>query len=160
MARIFNKDTVSGIFFAGFALILLFVLIPLQVDPSEGGPVALSPRLFCHVIGVLLLLLSLALCISSYRKSAQENNPAAEAFIDTDALKRGLVTVVFSVLYVSVMSWLGYFFSSVLTMLFFLWFFGARKWQGVLVFLIVILPFIYVLFVLALKVMLPSGIIM
>ena len=72
-------------------------------------------------------------------------------------VSRGGVAVLLSVLYILAMEFLGYFVSTVVFMALFLWFSGVRYWKGGIFFLAVILPFIYLLFVKALKVLLPSG---
>lgn len=152
MTRI-NKDAITGILFTIFSLVLFFVIIPLQVEPSEGGPMALSPRLFCQIVAVMLLLLSTALTYNGFFKSTEE---AAET--GKKSPFRSIITIVVASVYVLIMVPLGYFFSTALTMIFFLWFFGLRDWRGGFYFLLIILPFIYLLFVIALKVILPSGI--
>ncbi len=158
MSAYINRDSIAGIFFTVFSLFLLFVLIPLQVAPSEGGPVALSPRLFCYITGTLLLLLSISLCWSSITEQRKNNDDLPQELINPEQLRRGFISVVISSVYILLLGVLGYFVSTSLTMMFFLWSFGVRKWLACLVFLLILLPFIYALFVLALKVMLPTGI--
>ncbi len=145
-------------FFTVVSLFLLFILIPLQTEPSEGGPIALSPRLFCDISGYLLLTLSIILALSSVREAAGEQEADEPRLISTDFLVRGGVAVLVSFLYVMIMPKLGYFVSTTITMIFFLWFFGVREIKGYAVFLMILLPFVYLLFVLGLKVLLPSGV--
>lgn len=158
MVNFFHRDTIAGLFFIVVSLFLLFVLIPLQTEPNEAGPIALSPRLFCDISGYLLLFLSVILTFSSIRKTASDEEADRPKLISTDFLVRGGMAVLVSFIYVMVMPKLGYFVSTTITMIFFLWFFGVREVKGFTVFLVIILPFVYVLFVLGLKVLLPSGV--
>jgi len=149
-------DVISGALLAIFALLLHFVLIPLQVESADGGPVALSPSLFCHITAFLLLILSISLVITGIR----EQNPALLSLQSREfrsALVRGSVAVLLSALYIAAIGILGYFTSTIAFMAVFLYFAGVRSWKGGLLFLAMIIPFIYLLFVKALKVILPSG---
>lgn len=159
MVIFFHRDTIAGLLFTVISLFLLFILIPLQTEPSEGGPIALSPRLFCDISGYLLLLLSVILTVSSVRKVVGDKKADKPKQISTDFLVRGGMAVLVSFIYVMVMPKLGYFVSTTITMIFFLWFFGVREIKGFTVFLVIILPFVYVLFELGLKVLLPSGVV-
>ena len=145
----FRFDTV------GICLALHLFIIPAQVDSMAEGPLALSPRLFCHITAFLLLLLSLSLVVSGLRDtklSGAYDFPAMRY-----AAARGASAIVFSVLYIVSMDTLGYFVSTLVFLMVFLWLSGARSWKGILLFFATILPFIYLLFVKALHVILPSG---
>lgn len=153
MAR---TDVISGIVLASFALLLHFVIIPLQVESTDGGPIALSPSLFCHITAFLLLVLSLNLIFIGFK----DKNPTILSLTSKDfrtSVYRGATAALFSALYIVAIGIIGYFTSTVIFMLFFLYFSGVRSWKGAMLFLALILPFIYVLFVKALKVILPSG---
>lgn len=154
MSRLRN-DVISGLVLLVFALSLHLIIIPAQVASHGEGPVALSPRLFCHITAFLLLVLSLALVISGLRDQRPQQRAGRSEF--AYKVSRGGSAILLSVLYILAMEPLGYFVSTTGFMALFLWFSGVRSWKGGLVFLAVILPFIYLLFVKALKVILPSG---
>lgn len=153
MSRLRN-DVISGLILLALALTLHLVIIPAQVDSMSEGPVALSPSLFCHITAFLLLILSFSLVVSGLR----DTKPVIR---DLSAMKyaaaRGATAIVFSVLYVIAIDTLGYFVSTIVFMTAFLWFSGVRSRKGILLFFIVVLPFIYFLFVKALQVILPTG---
>lgn len=151
-----NRDVISGAAMALFSALLYLVIIPAQVEHSEAGPLALSPRLFCDIIVILLLILSVSLVVLGLRAET-ENEEVAIPAEKGHPLVRGGIAVAVSVLYVLLITYLGYFSSTVLVMLFFLRFFGAQSWKTGLLFLFVIIPFIYALFVIALKVVVPEG---
>ncbi len=151
-----NRDVISGSVLAVLAALLYLVIIPLEVEYNQAGPLALSPRLFCHITAVLLLLLSLSLMAIGLKAG-----PSAGEGTGDEArghpFTRGSIAVAIAALYVVLITYLGYFSSTLLVMLFFLRFFGAKSWKVGLVFLFIIIPFIYALFVIALKVVLPEG---
>jgi len=156
MARL-NKDIVSGIVLSVFALALYLVIIPRQVEYGGTGPIALSPRLFCQITAVLLFALSLWLVVVGWRQS-HATEASADPVGEARPLSRGAVSVAVSAVYVMAMEPLGYFSTTVVAMVFFLYFFGARSWKGITLYLGLMMPFIYVLFVKALKVILPNGV--
>ena len=152
-----KRDVVAGLLLALFSVLLYLVIIPYQVEPHPSGPLALSPQLFCHITAVLLLLLSVALVIIGLRDKSPAEKTGTDPGAARHPLLRGMVAVVVSALYVAAISYLGYFTSTIAAMIFFSYFFGIRSWKGVLLFLVILLPFIYVLFVIALRVILPKG---
>ena len=153
-----NRDVIVGAALAVFSALLYLVIIPNQVEYNEAGPLALSPRLFCQITAILLLILSVSMVVIGLRAK-----PGEEEGGDADAkghpFVRGTIAIAVSALYVVLISYLGYFSSTILIMIFFLRFFGAKSWKTGLLFIFVIIPFIYVLFVIALKVVLPEGLI-
>ena len=152
-----KRDVASGLFLALFSVLLYLVIIPYQVEPHASGPLALSPRLFCHIIAVLLLALSIALVIAGLKDKSEAQEAQTDAETVRHPLLRGALAAAVSALYVMAISFLGYFVSTTAAMIFFLIFFGIKSWKGILLFLLVILPFIYVLFGIALRVILPKG---
>ena len=156
MSRL-NKDIISGLVLLVFALSLHLLIIPAQVQHMSEGPIALSPSLFCHITAFMLLVLALSLVIAGFR-AGKPSSPADGKGI-AYSLSRGAAAVLLSVLYVAAMEPIGYFASTIAFMAIFLWFSGVKSWKGGVLFLAAVLPFIYLLFVKALKVMLPTGLI-
>jgi len=152
-----KKDVIVGLALALSALMLHLVIIPAQVAPSPGGPIALSPRLFCHITAALLLILSLNLTVVGLKSNDTGDDSAAPATDPWRVYVRGFIAVAGSAGYIVLISYAGYFVSTAIAMSFFLFFFGAKNWKGIVAFQLVILPFIYALFVKALKVVLPDG---
>lgn len=151
-----KKDILIGCILALFAVGLHLVVIPEQVASHGQGPVALSPRLFCHITAGLLLMLSLILVLTGIREK-KEDLSSQDPAKDTRILQ-GIASVVLSAVYIVFINQAGYFVSTAFFMVIFLLGFGARGFKGILIFLAVILPFIYFLFTKLLKVILPSGI--
>lgn len=154
MPRLRN-EVVSGFLLLVFAIAMHLYIIPNQVEYMREGPIALCPSLFCHITAFLLLILSCSLIASGLRKGK------VDAPLDLARMKnnvvRGGIALILSALYIMAISFLGYFVSTIFFMVIFLWFAGVRSWKGGIVFMIVIIPFIYLLFVKALQVVLPTG---
>ena len=150
-----NNDTLAGLILLAFSLLLAFYFTPTQVEIHQHiAIVANSPRFFCYLTAGMLGVLSVILIFLGRRKDAQtaEAQPAS-----WKPLWRGLLSTAIACLYVILANFLGFFVSTALAMTFFLVYFGIRKWTGVLLFLVIVLGFIYLLFVQALKVVMPDG---
>lgn len=152
----FNRDATAGLILLVFSLILAFYLTPNHVESRGDGPLALSPTLFCYLTSGLLGALSLILVFTSLKQNVEtdvaETGPGSwEPFI------RGLICTAIACLYIAGADILGFFVSTAVTMTVFLIYFGVRKWIGILLFQVIILGFIYLLFIRALKVVMPDG---
>ncbi len=152
-----NNDTLAGLILLIFSLVLAFYITPNQVEMHRNVTlVALSPRFFCYLTSGLLGFLSLVLIYLSLKKNGQDE--AAETKPTSwQPLLRGLFSTAVACLYVALASILGFFVSTALAMTIFLIYFGVKNWLGILLFLLIVLGFIYLLFVEALKVVMPSG---
>ena len=151
-----NRDSIAGLVLLAFSLILAFYLTPDQVESHGNVPAALSPRLFCYLMAGLLGMLSLILIFLSLHKEGQAaagSHPAS-----WEPIIRGLLCTTTAAAYIAMAAFLGFFVSTALAMAIFLIYFGVKKWSGILLFLVIILGFIYLLFIKALKVVMPDGI--
>lgn len=155
MAKL-NRDSIAGLILLAFSLVLIFYLTPDQVESHGDVLPALNPRMFCYLTGGLLAVLSLILIIVSMKKNKQAADSAAQP-TSWEPLCRGLICTAVAGLYIASANFLGFFVSTALAMTIFLIYFGVKKWSGILLFLVVVLGFIYLLFVQALKVVMPDG---
>lgn len=152
-----NRDSISGLILLAFSLILAFYLTPNQVESHGSVPAALSPRLFCYLTSGLLGMLSMMLIVVSLKDSGRTNAGASQ-YSSWEPIARGMICAFVACVYIAMSASLGFFVSTALAMIIFLVYFGVKKWWGILLFLIVLLGFIYLLFVQALKVVMPDGI--
>ncbi len=153
----FNNDTWAGLIMLVFSLVLAFYITPNQVELHRNIQLlALSPRLFCYITAGLLGVLSAVLVFLSFKKEAQES-AAANRYNSWQPLMRGLFSTAVACVYALLSGILGIFVSTALAMTVFLIYFGVRQWKGMLLFLFIVLGFIYLLFVQALKVVMPDG---
>lgn len=156
MAKL-NNDTWAGLVLLAFSLVQIFYLTPSQVElHRDFTSLALSPRLFCYITGGTLAFLSAILIFLSLRENGRMEAMAAPSR-SWQPLMRGLFSTAVACAYVALAQYLGFFVSTALAMIVFLIYFGVRKWTGILLFLVIILGFIYLLFVQALKVIMPDG---
>ena len=157
MSKISN-DTLAGLVLLVYSLIHIFYITPNQVELHLNDTVlALSPRLFCYITGGLLSGLSAILLIQSIRKNGRGKTEETAEPTSWQPLMRGLFSAAMACAYVALASLLGFFAATALAMTVFLIYFGVRRWSGILLFLFVVLGFIYLLFVKALKVVMPDG---
>lgn len=156
MAKI-NNDTLAGLIFLAYSLIHIFFLTPDQVELHQNDTVAaLSPRLFCYITAGTLAVLSAILIIMSLSPKSQKE--AAEATASSwRPFMRGVFCTAVACAYAALASVLGFFVSTAIAMIVLLLYFGVRSWSGILLFLVVILGFLYLFFVEALKVVMPDG---
>ena len=153
--RRINNDTIAGIIMLVYSLFHIFYLTPDQVELHQNDTLlALSPRLFCYITAGILTGLSSILIILSLTPKGQE---AAVSNSSWRPLMRGLCCTAMACAYVAMASVLGVFVSTALAMIAFLYYFGVRNWLGIALFLLVVLGFIYLLFIEALKVVMPEG---
>ena len=152
-----NNDTLAGLIMLAYSLVHIFYLTPDQVELHQRDILlAMSPRLFCYITAGTLALLSVILILMSV--SPKSRAAAAEApATPWQPLIRGLFCTAIACAYAALAGVLGFFASTVLTMIVLLFFFGVRNWYGILLFLVVIMGFLYLFFVKALKVVMPDG---
>ena len=152
----FNRDSISGLVLLIFSLILAFYLTPDQVESHGSVPVALSPRLFCYLTAGLLGILSVMLIAASLKNGGRAG-AGTSRYTSWEPIVRGMICTLVACAYVAMSDYLGFFASTALAMVIFLVYFGVKRWWGILLFLIVLLGFVYLLFVQALKVVMPDG---
>ncbi|MBW2598980.1 MAG: tripartite tricarboxylate transporter TctB family protein [Deltaproteobacteria bacterium] len=164
--RNINKvDVLTGLLLFILSVIFYFFVLPYQVD-DPTGPLALSPAIFCKVITVVLVFLSLLLVIINLFPKLSPSEDTVDSDSDTSPglsnvdQKKVVVTIITAFLYIFMIQYLGFFVSTALVMIFLMIYYGHRKWTHIFLVLIIVLSFIYTLFVLGLRVLLPSGILM
>ena len=151
-----TRDFISGLILFVLGVVLYFYVIPIQVQESPGMPTAMSPRLFCKVSAIALILLSVILMAVGliFSKSQEATYSPKEI---ADQRLRGLVSICMSILYIVLINTIGYFVSTSMVLLFFTLYFGGRNWKVILLSQAIVLPFIYLLFVKGLNVVMPGG---
>lgn len=153
------KTAVTGLVLLTLSLVVYFFIIPSQIEEPPAGPLAMSPSLFCQVSAGLLIFLSLLLTatgVFARERSATGEGPATSKADEIDH-KKVFVTIGATVLYLFMFETVGFFVSTAALMLFLMVYYGNRNWAHVLGIMVVILVFIYLLFVMGLKVVLPEG---
>jgi hypothetical protein len=155
--RNINKDDfIPGLVIFFLGIIFILFVIPNQI-PKNSGPIALSPRLFCQIATLLIIILSLLLIMKSLSPK-KHGIYLSETKLDISEKIRVIISILCAIGYVICLPIFGYFVSTIIFLLFFLLFFGAKKWLPIISTIMIITIFLYLVFVKALQVVLPSGI--
>ena len=109
------------------AIILIFGLV-VVVDSyrvgarwGDDGP---QPGYFPFYVGLLICISSAMILLRAARNAAL----AAESFVSREELKKILTVLVPSVIYVSVIAYLGFYLASTLYIAYFMWQLGKYSW--------------------------------
>ena len=113
---------------------------------------------FPFVAGVVLISLSLVLLVSGLAAKKEEDTVREKFFPQRESLKRLLLALFALFAYVLVVKYLGFFFTTLLFMIFLLRFIEPQRWVVVLSTAILTAITAYLVFNLWLKVQLPTGI--
>ena len=145
--------------YIGIVLILIGGFLYVQsLDYTQES--ASYPR----AIIILLIFLSILIIIEGLKKTKLMKEKDANLFegeespLSIAVLKSPLFSIAYVVAYAILINLLGFFTSTILFTIAFLAFMGVRRWQTFVYTTIGINLFIYLLFVLQLKVQLPEGI--
>ena len=143
-----SADQKLGIGMIIFCIVIWFYCIPYRI-------VGDAPKFFPRLIILFILIPSILLIIT--RRQAQKDEPIR--FRNRTDLHKAIITAGFFIGYIALIDVLGYFTSSFLAIMLFLYFFGQRSWTGLLLFPTGILFFIYFVIVRMLSFPLPKGLI-
>lgn len=152
-----NVNVVDAL--TGLLLLILWIytylfVIPAQTEDGPPGIIALSPAFFCELITILLIFLSFLLIVFSI---LHKNNLSVVEETEKSDRKKLALAVASIILYTYLLDIIGFFVSSIAIMLFLMIIFEYRKWIQVVISLAIVTIFIYVMFFKALKVVLPTG---
>lgn len=145
--------------YIGFVLILIGLFLFIEtLDFTQDS--ANYPR----GIIILFIFFSVLIIIEGFRKTKlmKEENvnlfEGEESPLNLSILKSPLFSIAFVIIYAVLIPTLGFFVSTLLFTIVFLWFMGVRKWQTYVYTAVGIDLFVYLLFVMQLNVRLPQGI--
>ncbi|MCL7748842.1 tripartite tricarboxylate transporter TctB family protein [Halalkalibacter alkaliphilus] len=151
--RTLHQDVFIGI---GMLILSLFLYIKTF---EFAGEAALYPR------GLLLLLTIFGILIvyGGFKKTKQlkegedVQSEGEEEKLTFSTLKSPLTILLLVMIYAGLISLIGFFPSTILFVIVFLWYVGVKKWTVYVYTVVGLNLFIYVLFVLQLNVQLPVG---
>lgn len=144
-----NASQKLGIGLILFCIVMWFYSIPYHV-------VGDAPKFFPRLIIFFILIPAILLVVT--RKQALSENGSLR-LKDRKDIYKALLTAVFFLVYIALIDVLGYFSSSFLAIMGFLYFFGERSWKGIILIPAGILFFIYFVIERMLSFPLPKGII-
>ena len=141
-----NADQKLGIGMIIFCIVVWFYCIPYRI-------VGDAPKFFPRLIIFFILIPSILLIIT--RRQTPKGKHIR--FRDRKDLHKAIMTAGFFTVYITLIDLLGYFTSSFLAIMLFLYFFGQRSWTGLMLVPAGILFFIYFVIERTLSFPLPKG---
>jgi len=143
-----NADQKLGIGLIIFCIIMWFYCIPYHI-------VGDAPKFFPRLIIFFILIPAVLLIITRRQIPKGER----QRFRDRKDLHQAFLTAGFFLFYIALIDVLGYFTTSFLALMAFLYFFGQRDWKGIILVPAGILFFIYFVIERMLSFPLPKGLI-
>ena len=144
-----NRETAiaSGIFI--LSMIVLFVIIPTQVENVEGY--GIGPRFFPYAMVTTIAVLSLVMLVTSMvvREKNEKTPWAGKKYV--------ILLAVISLLYILGMKYLGYFFPTIVFFAVVMIVFGERRVGVVTAISVIGTLMIFLIFGNLLKLLLPKG---
>jgi len=125
----FSKDLQIGLFMIGFSLVLIFWLIPSQVELfSLGGSSEpwLDARSFPYLIAICISLLGTALSITALFAANAPGNPGEP--VTVAGWMRVIGVFVITAVYVWLVYLVGYTVPTIAATLALMWLFGEHRW--------------------------------
>ena len=141
-----SADQKLGVGMIIFCIIVWFYCIPYRI-------VGDAPKFFPRLIIFFILIPSILLIFT--RRETPKGEPTR--FLNRKDLHKAMITAGFYFGYIALIDVLGYFTTSFLAIVLFLYFFGQRSWKGLLLIPAGILFFIYFVIVRTLSFPLPKG---
>lgn len=136
--RIANRDSILGLIFLAFSIILFFGIIPWQVvDPKVAG-VFIAPDFFPRALAACLMFLSALLVIYGHATSAEFERSADKRITTATVVSiLSLFTAIWAI------RWIGMMPSGFLAMILLMRLFGYSNWKRAI---LISVGFIFVLF--------------
>jgi putative tricarboxylic transport membrane protein len=158
--RFRQRDAMYGLLLGCIFLILYFVVIPLEVEIFSAHE-AVQADFFPKLLTILLIFFSGLLMVVGLTVGEDKRGDAADAgssFEKREAWKRvGLISLTF-IVYLGILTSVGFIISSLAFLLFSMNYFGSRKWVTNIILSIVFVLGVYFVFRRILHVDLPQGI--
>jgi len=142
-----NADQKLGIGLIVFCIFIWFYCIPYHI---AGGN---APKFFPRLIIFFILVPAILLIVTRREPPKDKRLPLKER----KDLHKALTTAVFFLIYISLIDIIGYFTTSFLAIMGFLYFFGQRSWKGIILVPAGVLFFIYFVIENMLSFPMPKG---
>ncbi len=148
-----TADLVLGAFFLVFSLILLFVIIPTQIE--DVGAAFPSPRFFSRMCGVILLVLSLCELYQGFRKRGKAHKDSEAVTFSLKGVSNAVIALAVLIAVVVLLKFLPYVPVTIVMLVVLMLLLGQRH-KLVLAGVGIILPIaVYLFFTYGLKLVLP-----
>ena len=133
-----------------FGLVVVVDSYRLGASWGEDGP---QPGYFPFYVGLLICISSAMILLRAARNSAL----AAESFVSREELKKILIVLVPTVVYVSLIAYLGFYVASTLYIAYFMWQLGKYPWIKIVPVAVGVSVAFFLIFEIWFSVPLPKG---
>ncbi|WP_026702084.1 tripartite tricarboxylate transporter TctB family protein [Salibacterium aidingense] len=139
------KDRYVGVtlFFSG--LLSWFIIIPYGIE-SNGGLTTVGPDFFPRFITVSIVFLSMLLVMKSFSKDSNQKEEDLEENQEPKGKPWvGLLVFVIMLGYIYLADFIGYLYSTIISMSLIMWILSVRKWYlyGVLIIVIFLIQYVF-----------------
>jgi len=147
-----------GLLLIIFGILLYFLLIPQFVEEYAGIHGAKSGRYFPYFLSYITVLCGgIMLAFDIVEKKVAVTDPKTAKGIDLSSLSNAAIIVVLSVVYIFMITKVGYIISTMLALPVTMWLFGYRKVKTVIILSVLSPLVIYLIFAKMMAVPLPVG---
>ena len=133
---------------------IIFATILIKEIGEYPADVKMFPMIFIYIFIMLMIII----LIGGIKKTIKPDMvPEAEWWVKMEVLRSPLITAAFVIIYVALITVIGFYIATLIYLLIAMRFFGEKRWKvniGVTIGLVV---FCYILFDIALSVTLPIG---
>src|SRR5262245_47043256 len=133
-----------------FGLVVVFDSYRLGARWGEDGP---QPGYFPLYVGLLICISSVTVLVRALRNSSL----AAESFVSVEELKKILTVLIPTVVYVSLIAYLGFYVASSVYIAYFMWHLGKYSWVKILPVAVGVSVVFFMIFEVWFQVPLPKG---
>jgi len=133
-----------------FGLVVVFDSYRLGAQWGDDGP---QPGYFPFYIGLLICVSAVTVLMRAARNAAL----AAESFVSREELKKILTVLVPTVVYVSLIAYLGFYLASTLYIAYFMWQLGGYSWIKIVPVAVGVSVVFFLIFEVWFQVPLPKG---
>jgi len=153
-----KQDVIIGTILAFASGVIFFLIRSSELHSVSQGEVGLSPAFFPELAFLLIFILSCILIILAYFKSDKRQTSETVKKFDLTQMKQVGTIFLVLILYVILINIIGYYISSLATLVTLFWIFRVKSWYTILPVSILLMVLIFFFFEMGLKVLLPRGI--
>jgi putative tricarboxylic transport membrane protein len=133
-----------------FGLVVVYDSLKTGARWGDDGP---QPGYFPFYVGLLICAASVSILIRALRNPAL----AEESFVSREELKKILTVLIPTVVYVSLIVWLGFYVASTLYIAYFMWQLGKYSWIKIVPVAVGVSIVFFLIFEIWFQVPLPKG---
>jgi hypothetical protein len=145
--RVYRQDMIAGV------VIILIGLAAFILALGMPGKAPMFPKL----VSCGLMIMGALMVVFSIRK-IKKDTPTEEKAANLDEFKSPVIVLALLILYVLAVIYIGFYISTPIMLVGYMWFMGIRNKKTILVTTVIVMAFVYCLFTLQLGVPLPKGI--